>query len=180
MIDLDIIKAAVPDEALLKNVIESDTLSVIVDDSYDADGMETFIEALITFTSRAGVDFRMALIGNRLPEPTFRSLCQRYGIMSKTEYIYDGDDTRTLSNYLCSNVLFTRFIDGAPVKLAKDLYLPVVATNTDREDVVFDDIKGIFHIDETSEGIASALMVINEKKYRELFSGFRKVVREEV
>lgn len=179
MLNTDAIKNAIPREDILKELIRPDFLNIILDDSIGADLLECFIGAFNSFEATTKNAYMVSVIGNKNAMGSYTNLFKQYGVSEKFTFVSDDDNISLLTYYLASDVLFTKDTSMDSVKLSKDLYVPVIALEKDLSEVYFNEEEGIFHIDESDAGISAASLIIHEKKYRNLFSGFPKLVKED-
>lgn len=179
MIDINAIKEASPIEIILSSGIRSNALNVIIDDTYSLDKIPSFISSLNSFSHSSETLYKVVVLGDSVNKSSFEDAFSLYAVKDKFTFVCENEKDEILSYFLCSNVLFTRESSSSWVKLAKDLYLPVILTDKNNKSVYFDEATGIFHIDESDAGLSAAALIIHEKKYRSVLSGFPKLVKED-
>lgn len=170
--DTEKIRNGKPVEEILARLINTKTLSILMDGNCSRDTMENIFKALWLYMSKVDLEVMLYVLGDENIDDEIWESIYKKDLDNNVEIVDRNDEASVLSYIMGSGMLITDDEGSELLELAKDFYLPRVIARK-RGSLLFED--GILNVNSSMKDICASFMLVKEKKHRDEMSGHKRL-----
>ena len=167
MTDIERIKCSVPEEKLLRELIETELFGVAVDECCTEDDMEPVINAVHLYKRATGGRIRVFVPEEHRDTPYIRKLIEGYDLKDDFEFAACSDESRLLACLLGCEALITTAYHSSFSEAEREFCVPRLCLS-DKEGFRLEN--GVLYVVSEPSAIGAALEVVRERKFRKELS----------